>query len=365
MRLTATYHVYASLWAKSMEATQYRHRQHFIAKVEVGLLAWACAGLCLDSGADVADFRWWLRPHHLSTDFKELVARVDLSFAVLARAHSCVLHDLLRTAIVDGKWCVQTLVCNARFLNIRWSRELATGFFQGCSERPRPGGKYCATHEAECTLAPEECNIEAHREVKAHDTLLAEFKVEGSWRPAVEVPVAAVRAYEHRLLRTHVSAKSGGDAESCNKDSRKGVSETVCGRNTHGILAAVTPCLQIVAIRSMHASESLTQVLLLVLELLAVMPGLRYVLYDNACGVVRHLRKQLATTKMTEEVAKGWRLLAALAWVVDRLHWTYHRCWRDPAGSWSVPGVAPSEHSALVGVDAEAAEQVFHITERW
>ena len=115
------------------------------------------------------------------------------------------------------------------------------------------------------------------------------------------------------------------DTDTCNKDDRKGVSESTCCRKSSGLLVAVTPCLQIAAVRPMYASESLTPVLIFVSFLLGLIRDLQFVLYDNACGMVRHMRKQLLVRQFAQSVADWWNKLAALKWVIDRLHWTYHR----------------------------------------
>ena len=166
------------------------------------------------------------------------------------------------------------------------------------------------------------------------------------------------------LLRRK-SDKGVPETDTCNKDLRKGTSEMSAGRKSSGILAAVTPCLQILAIRPMYASESLTQVLLLVWHLLRLLPQLQYVVYDNACGVVRHVTKQSVARASDAHVLVGWRRLAMLKWVVDRLHWSYHRGCRDPESARFVPGVDPACHLDLVGVDTPGCEQVFHIANRW
>ena len=57
--------------------------------------------------------------------------------------------------------------------------------------------------------------------------------------------------------------------------------------------------------------------------------------------------------------------MAQLSLLIDRLHWGYHKGCRDPHSSYYVPDVDPTKYSALVGVDTEAAEQVFHIANRW
>eukprot|EP00973_Karenia_brevis_P081500 11297556-Karenia_brevis.AAC.1 len=54
-----------------------------------------------------------------------------------------------------------------------------------------------------------------------------------------------------------------------------------------------------------------------------------------------------------------------LKWTLDRLHRTYHRSCKDPESPYFVPGVDPDEYAELVGVDTEAAEQIFHIADRW
>eukprot|EP00974_Lingulodinium_polyedra_P113926 11030794-Lingulodinium_polyedra.AAC.1 len=51
---------------------------------------------------------------------------------------------------------------------------------------------------------------------------------------------------------------------------------------------------------------------------------LRFVIYDNACGLVRSLNKKLKMHAGSPVIAAAWGVLAALQWVIDRLHWTYH-----------------------------------------
>ena len=78
----------------------------------------------------------------------------------------------------------------------------------------------------------------------------------------------------------------------------------------------MAPCLQIVA---MCASESLTRVLPLAWRMAQIFPRLAYVLHDNACGMVRHLRKQSSRRDITAEQQIAWRKLSSLRWAVDRL----------------------------------------------
>ena len=88
-------------------------------------------------------------------------------------------------------------------------------------------------------------------------------------------------------------------------------------------------------------------------------------LQDNACGLFRHLRKQLADRKSNFDASASWSRLSQLALLIDRLHWTYHKSCRDPSSPYYVPDVDPSRYPTLVGVDTEAAEQIFHIANRW
>ena len=77
--------------------------------------------------------------------------------------------------------------------------------------------------------------------------------------------------------------------------------EFVVGRKTAGVLVAVTPCLQIVAIAPMWASESIPQVLLFLLSVMELFPTLAFAIYDNACAVVRHMRKKLRVAPPSAE----------------------------------------------------------------
>ena len=366
MSLTATFEVYARLWRQSLGDTMYAQRPHFIAKLTVALLTWSAITMIEDSCVDVADFRWHLRPHHVAEDFHALVAVVRRCFDALAVSHTCSLMQTIKAFILDGKWSLQTSLCNARDVGLVWEPALGTGYFQGCTRRPVPGGRYCKDHASECTMAPEDCVIDDHRTVVAGDALALEYHVAGCWRPHSAVDIASVRAYELRLLRARSTKdRDTADTDTCNKDPRKGGCETTCGRKSNGILAAVTPCLQIAAIRPMYATESLTQVLHLVWHLLLLFPSMTYVIYDNACALVRHLTKQIATRSMGPDVVAAWQRLVALNYVIDRLRWAYHRACRDPSSSYFVQGVDPASHPALRGVDTEGAEQIFHIANRW
>lgn len=300
-------------------------------------------------------------------DFQPLAALVRNAFDTVAAAHACALFSKISAFIIDGKWCIQAPVCNARGCGHEWSSELQTGFFRGCVQRPLPGAYFCRTHQLENTLAPEESEVEKHKEVWAEGGLRLQYFYRGRWVLAQDVPSQHIRAYEMTLLRCRSSKHDREPvAGSCNKDDRKDVAETeVPRRKTSGILVAVTPCLQIAAVQPMYSSESVTQILFLALSLRQLFGAMAFLLYDNACGVVRHLRKQLADRTRQSLKVDAWTDLLRISWVVDRLHWHYHRACKDPENSYYVAGVNPHDHAALLGIDTEAAEQIFHVADRW
>ena len=171
-----------------------------------------------------------------------------------------------------------------------------------------------------------------------------EYRVGGKWAKHSEVPVGQIRAYEMTFLRSGSQRPSKSTDGECNKDGRKDVDETMGrGRKTSGSLVAVAPCLHIVDIQPMFASESPAQVLLLILSLLKLFADLRYVFYDNACGIVRHIRRQVEERLAKDLPVDSWTLLQTLNWVIDRLHWTYHRSCRDQNSAWYVAGVNPHD----------------------
>jgi len=115
----------------------------------------------------------------------------------------------------------------------------------------------------------------------------------------------------------------------------------------------------------MYSSESITQLLVFLCFVLGFFADLEFIIYDNACGVVRSLKKKVRTHAGSPALAAAWGVLASLQWVIVRLHWTYHTGCRDASTGWYVPGVDPHAYPSLLGVDTEAAEQVFHIANRW
>ena len=354
MSLTAAAWVYNKLWISTMKNTMYTDRGSYVKKLCVAILTWSTLSLLLGSGLEISAFTWHLRPHHVSTDFADLLKLCQQAFDRTAASHICPLWNHVKAIIVDGKWCTQTRICNERGSGGTWNKTLLTGFFKGCTLRPITGAYFCAQHQADAVLAPEESQISEHREVNDGTAMKLEYLYQGLWASRDSVPAKQIRAYEMSLLRPKKTPSSESTVV-CNKDSRKEVVETFYhGRKSGGILVGVAPCLHIMAVKPMWGAESLTQVLLMIVALCMVVGDLAYVLYDNACAMVRHLLKQDRVHKKKDSGAAGWSQQLKSSWVLDRLHSHYHKCWKDPSSPWHVPNVHPSTHPELKGIDTES-----------
>ena len=128
---------------------------------------------------------------------------------------------------------------------------------------------------------------------------------------------------------------------------------------------AVYPCMHIVGVRPMYSSESLTQVVLFVRHVLSYLRGVTCVVYDFACGVLRHLLAQMRKRQGTPAHA-SWEKLLSLKWIVDKLHFGRgHTACKNESSTYYEPSVNPYSHDEIVGVDTEGAEQIFHVASRW
>jgi hypothetical protein len=85
----------------------------------------------------------------VAADFKELLEFTRAAFERTALAHSCWLQHRLQTLVLDGQWCLQATICNARNTGLYYDDILKLGFFKGCAERPFPGSLFCKRHLAE------------------------------------------------------------------------------------------------------------------------------------------------------------------------------------------------------------------------
>jgi hypothetical protein len=287
------------------------------------VMVWGSARMIIEAGVtSVWAVDFFLRPHHLASDFQPLLAETLRAFQKLAAAHSCQLFLAVPSIIVDGKWCLQVSLCNERESNCEWVSALNTGYITGCTSRPKRGSKYCERHQLpapvdETAALP---TVEAHREVVTNDRVSLQYQLEdGSWVESSALPLMSIRKYELDRLPKWTSQSSADDAESCSKDPRRGTQESFISRKSGGILVAVAPCLHIVGIKPLTSTESLTQVLLFVWSILSYLPGMVWVLYDFACGMVRFIRSQVGKRCGAPELS-NWLKLQEKKWVVDKLH---------------------------------------------
>jgi hypothetical protein len=244
--------VYIGLWSSSMQGTMYMQRTHFLQKLELNIIAYASVLMFAESGLDVRDFIWHLRPHHEADDFTDLLLLVRKAFALLSASHGCWLFRQVRALIADGKWCIQTSICNARDCNPVFSAAIQEGYFKGCVERPVRGSLYCKAHchghaHGRSAAASDDVKVSSHRKTVKSDGVFLEYSVDGVWQPAAGVDKDDVRAYEKWMLRKKTPALL---EEECNKDTRKGVDETLWPQDFRNLCG----CYTLLADRSHYAN---------------------------------------------------------------------------------------------------------------
>jgi len=182
LSFTAIAVVYEALWSASLKNTQYRHRTHLLQKLELNVLVFASVQILCESGIDYSSFVWHLRPHHMGADFSNLLVLVRKAYSLIAGSHSCWLFREVRALVLDGKWCMQTRICNARNCNPVYSPEIQAGFFQGCTERPLKGSLYCRAHnraDGQLQRAPEPdaARITDHKKIVRDGGVFMEYRV--------------------------------------------------------------------------------------------------------------------------------------------------------------------------------------------
>ena len=306
LSFTAFAVVYIALWSNSVAGTRYAHRTNFLGVLEVVIIVYGAILMFRESGVAFQSLELYLRPHHHANDFRELLALVKEAFAAIVATHDCWLFRRVRGVVLDGKWSIQTRVI--------YCREHLDGVIVDQEQGEEPIGKV----------------ISRRKKVTSSGVYL-EYQVDGRWT-SEQLPSRWIRSYEEHLLRKQVILLE----HECNKDTRKGVDETIAGRKSAGILVGVAPCLQIVAVAPMFSAESIAQVALFLMGIWEIFNDLVYVIYDNACAVKRHLRKRVREDPLLDEAHPAWRWLTVSAiWVIDRLHFGYHKACRDVKSSWS------------------------------
>ena len=76
----------------------------------------------------LSGFQWHLRPHHQATDFQPLLRKLRAGFDSLSMQHVCPLFDKVPACVIDGKWSIQTPVCNDRTSGLVWDPQLCLGY---------------------------------------------------------------------------------------------------------------------------------------------------------------------------------------------------------------------------------------------
>ena len=270
---------------------------------------------------------FFLRPHHLAADLQPVLESVRSAWQTVAKQHCCPLCKTVPAVVVDGKWNMQCLICNDRGSAYKWNRGLHAGILTGCTARPLRGSKYCAAHQPPAGPV-EQVTITAHREICEGEAILLQYEVGNRvWQRAAAVPMGAIRTYEMDLLPLREPLLKQPDA--CGADPRRGTPEASIGRKSAGILAAVSPCVRVVAIQPMYATESQGQVVSFLDDILQMLPRTAWVIYDFACGIRRHICAQLSLRRSKPEASR-WQALDALTWAVDKMHFKTHKGCRNP-----------------------------------
>ena len=185
----------------------------------------------------------------------------------------------------------------------------------------------------------EQVTITAQREICEGQAILPEYEVGNRvWQRAAAVLMGAIRTYEMDLLPLREPLLKQPDARGA--DPRRGTPEASVGRKSAGILAAVSPCMRVVAVQPMYATESQGQAVSFVDDILQMLPRTAWVTYDFACGIRRHIRAQLSL-RLSKPEASRWQALDALTWVVDKMHFKTHKGCRKPQSPWYEPSVNP------------------------
>ena len=144
-----------------------------------------------------------------SSDFDAPLPLVRGAFDCTASSHDCWLFGQELAAVIDGKRCVWTFACNERGSGSSWHGDLGVGFLQGCTRRPVPGSRYCEEHAGQCTVAPQECSISAHRERVASEVVRLQYLVNADWMNAEDVPPQHIRACLLGLPRAQAACHPG------------------------------------------------------------------------------------------------------------------------------------------------------------
>ena len=396
MSLTAFHEVYEKHSCAENVPLQYRgDGQDFTKHMLQVIVVWGVVILLLEmTPLALLHVEWNLHGgKHRDADFSALVRPAMAAFQAFVQRHNCELFRRTGALVSDGKWGFQSILCGDRRSMSYFDLALGMGFHCGCPQRPARGEVFCQKHLADigrhggkctkkgCLEEPVAGNIfcsahlgsdtsitESRSRYNSKGEQWMEYKDDGSWVRESELGTAAVKQFEQFKLRKrpadsyHRAKKDGA----CGKDPRKEVPEVDVPQKSFGVLTVVCACHFIYAIQPMLASESCTQLAMLVSQVVGWLSGVTYVLYDNACGVRRFLNNAVKRCRdRGEQPPAALLALAALHLVIERLHVRYHRGCRLEGTGWYEPTTDPHIYPSLVGLNTQANEQVFSMIDRW
>jgi hypothetical protein len=140
-----------------------------------------------------------------------------------------------------------------------------------------------------------------------------------------QVCIKAVVAYEKKTLEvglTRVRYRVDDDEEQFGCLNSKPKKK----RRSCGISAAIYPCGYISNIMMMQSSENLRQISIQVADVLSKDQSIKFVGYDFACGLAKHILK-ISSAKPEHQAMIG--RLRAVNYVVDRFHQGSHSCHKE------------------------------------
>jgi hypothetical protein len=117
-------------------------------------------------------------------------------------------------------------------------------------------------------------------------------------------------------------------------------------RRSFGLCASVYPCGFIDNIQMMQSSESLTLISIIVADSVHKNSNLRFIGYDFACGLYRHINGLRAISGEFEE---NIQRIKSLTFVVDKFHSRTHSCLKkkDCTHRWESYDELKSENSQI------------------
>ena len=126
-------------------------------------------------------------------------------------------------------------------------------------------------------------------------------------------------------------------------------------KRSGGILAAVFPCMYIADPQVLFGMTSLTQVFFFCLTLTCLDSRLKYIIYDNACGLLRFLRN--ARRALAQRTPETKHLVEQVVLAIDRFHEDGHTACLDPQHPGYLPNIRAGSHPALDGCNTQTCEE--------